>query len=423
MGAPRRGTDMLIHRLKVSGLLSFGPNGVDLPMEPLNVFIGPNGSGKSNFLEALALLQVAPRGITEPISRMGGVDNWLWKGSETLRSIGMETEVGYPYVGALRHSIKLSDRNGRPEVIDERIETSEAHTDERVALSYYRPPADEQAALEFAKANAEAALEDSRRKISPGEWSTPRLVSRYRTGAVDFAGEFHPEQSLLSVAATPDYPGLWYLKEHYERIRLFRNWSFGPYAELRKSQSSHDRADFLNESGTNLALVLSNFPGENKRQVVAALQKLYEGVVNVNFPVVGGTVALFLEESGNREIPATRLSDGTLRYLCLLAILLHPKPAPLVAIEEPELGLHPDLLPTVADLLTAASERCQLIVTTHSDVLVDALTDTPESVVVCEKHGGQTEMRRLDKVDLEKWLKDYTLGNLWSSGQLGGNRW
>ena len=414
---------MLIHRLKVTGLLSFGPNGVDLPMKPLNILIGPNGSGKSNFLEAMALLQAAPRGIAEPISRMGGVDNWLWKGAETLRSIGMEAEVGYPYGGVLRHSIVLSDRNGRPELIEERVETSETHANERVALSYYRPPPDGQAALEFAKANAEAALEDSKKKIRPGEWSAPRLVARYRTGAVDFAGEFHPEQSLLSVAATPDYPGLWYLKEHYQRIRLFRNWSFGPYAELRKNQSAHDRADFLNESGTNLALVLSNFPGENKRQFIAALQKLYDGIVDVNFPVVGGTVALFLEEGGNREIPATRLSDGTLRYLCLLAILLHPDPAPLVAIEEPELGLHPDLLPTVADLLIAASERCQLIVTTHSDVLVDALTDTPESVVVCEKHDGQTAMQRLDKDDLQKWLKDYTLGNLWSSGQLGGNRW
>ena len=229
---------MLIYRLKVTGLLSFGPNGVDLPMEPLNVLIGPNGSGKSNFLEAMALLQAAPRGIAEPISRMGGVDNWLWKGSETLRSIGMETEVGYPYGGVLRHSIVLSDRNGRPEVIEERVETSETHTDEPVSLSYYRPPPDKQAALEFAKANEEVALKEPKRKSRPGEWSAPRLVARYRSGAVDFAAEFHPEQSLLSVAATPDYPGLWHLKEHYQGIRLYRNWSFGPYAELRKNRTS-----------------------------------------------------------------------------------------------------------------------------------------------------------------------------------------
>ena len=105
---------MLIHRLKVSGLLSFGPSGIDLPMEPLNVLIGPNGSGKSNFLEAIALLKVAPRGISEPISRMGGVREWLWKGPGAPHSIAMEATVDYPLGGVLRHSLKLADQNGRP---------------------------------------------------------------------------------------------------------------------------------------------------------------------------------------------------------------------------------------------------------------------------------------------------------------------
>jgi predicted ATPase len=81
--------------------------------------------------------------------------------------------------------------------------------------------------------------------------------------------------------------------------------------------------------------------------LLASLAKLYEGAEDVQFSIDGGNVLLFLEEKGGREIPATRLSDGTLRYLCLLAILLHPDPPPLVAIEEPELGLHPDLLPHV----------------------------------------------------------------------------
>ena len=158
-------------------------------------------------------------------------------------------------------------------------------------------------------------------------------------------------------------------------------------------------------------------------RLVHALQKLFAGIVDINCSVSGGNLLLFLVERGNRYIPATRLSDGTLRYLCLLSILLHPAPPPLVAIEEPELGLHPDLLPTLADLLVDASQRTQLVVTTHSDILVDALTEKPESIVVCEKHDGQTEMRRLDRNDLEKWLKDYRLGELWTSGELGGNRW
>jgi predicted ATPase len=133
---------------------------------------------------------------------------------------------------------------------------------------------------------------------------------------------------------------------------------------------------------------------------------------------------LSLFEHGlNQPISATRLSDGTLRYLCLLAILCHPELPPLVCIEEPEIGLHPDILPAVAKLLVEASRRTQLIVTTHSDALVDALTDTPEAIVVCEKHEGSTTMRRLEKAALEDWLKDYSLGQLWQKGELGGNRW
>jgi predicted ATPase len=138
--------------------------------------------------------------------------------------------------------------------------------------------------------------------------------------------------------------------------------------------------------------------------------------------VEGGSVQVFFTE-GDFSIPATRLSDGTLRYLCLLAILCDPTPPPLICIEEPELGLHPDILPKMADLLVAASERTQLIVTTHSDILVDALTERPETVVVCEKHDGQTEMRRLKKDELAKWLDKYRLGQLWIDGQLGGTRW
>ena len=159
-----------------------------------------------------------------------------------------------------------------------------------------------------------------------------------------------------------------------------------------------------------------------KRQVLESLKTLNEGITDFHVNIEGGSAQLFLEE-GNITVPATRLSDGTLRYLSLVAILCHPKPPPLVCIEEPELGLHPDILPALCDLLRDASKHCQLIVTTHSDVLIDALTDTPESVIVCEKHAGQTEMRRLSKDDLSAWLKDYSLGELWRKGELGGNRW
>lgn len=160
-----------------------------------------------------------------------------------------------------------------------------------------------------------------------------------------------------------------------------------------------------------------------KTELRDSLRKLYEGVENINFSIDGGKVLLFLEETGDREIPATRLSDGTLRYLALLAILLHPEPPPLVAIEEPELGLHPDVIPHIAQLLVRASERTQLVITTHSRMLVEALGDDPSRILVCEKEDGETRIRRLDASRLAAWLKDYSLGELWSMGELGGNRW
>ena len=120
----------------------------------------------------------------------------------------------------------------------------------------------------------------------------------------------------------------------------------------------------------------------------------------------------------------TRLSDGTLHFICLLTILCHPNPPSLVCIEEPELGLHPDVIPEVAETLIEASKRTQLIVTTHSDMLVSALTEVPDAVLICEKEfDNGTQIRRLDAKRLKKWLKDYSLGELWTMGELGGNRW
>ncbi len=399
----------LFHGLKLSGLLSFGPDGIDLPMERLNVLIGPNGSGKSNLLEAVSLLQAAPRGISEPISGAGGVREWLWKGPQAPPALTLEAVVDFPPDGALRHFLVLADLAGRLFVVDERVEPVRAGSDLGAEPSYYQPPRDEQVARELSRRRAQA--------------DSDGFAVHERPGGVEFLPEPRAEESLLYHAGVPLYPALWHLKERYRRIRLYRNWSFGPAAKLRQPCSAHARSDFLDEGGENLPLVLSHLHGPHKQRLLEALRKLFDGILDFQCPVTGGMVSLFLEESGNRSIPAARLSDGTLRYLCLLAVLLHPEPPSLIGIEEPELGLHPDLLPTLADLLVEASERTQLIVTTHSDVLVDALTDQPESVVVCEKHDGQTQMRRLDKADLAKWLQDYRLGDLWTAGELGGNRW
>ena len=191
----------------------------------------------------------------------------------------------------------------------------------------------------------------------------------------------------------------------------------------RQPQKADSRNDVLDENYNNLGLILNKIATQPllKRKLIEKLQLLYPRFEDYGVIVEGGTVQIFFIER-DYHIPATRLSDGTLRYLSLLAILFSPLKPSLLCIEEPELGLHPDIMPTIANILKEASESMQIVVTTHSNALIDALTETPEDVIVCENNNGYTEMERLKKDDLKVWLERYTLGELWSKGEIGGNR-
>jgi predicted ATPase len=174
----------------------------------------------------------------------------------------------------------------------------------------------------------------------------------------------------------------------------------------------------------NLGLILNRLRRDvpTKRMLVEALQQCFPGISDFSVQIDSATVQIFLEEE-RWSLPATRLSDGTMRWLALLALLLDPRPPPLIVIEEPELGLHPDLIRSLGELLRRAAERTQLIITTHSSALLDTFSDAPGVVLVCEREQGSTSMRRLGRDALAEWLKDYSLGELWTKGELGGVRW
>ena len=412
---------MLIRRIKQTNLLSFGPDSEAIELKRLNVLIGPNGSGKSNLLEGIDLLRSAPRDLPAPIREGGGIHDWIWRGKPERSSAHIEAIVENPQgPQALRYRLGFAERGQRFELTEERIENEQSYggrygghvkaselieerlQNEQIYGEHPKPY------IYYEQTNGRAFLNykgEDRRNLRPEE--------------------VKPEQSILAQRKDPDhYPELTYLGEALSRIRIYREWSLGRDSPLRLPQKADLPNDFLQEDGKNLALVLNRFQGEPavKRRLLDALGKFYEGITDFYVNIEGSTVQLFLLE-GDMVIPATRLSDGTLRYLCLLAILCHPQPPPLICIEEPELGLHPDILPTVSRLLLEASERSQLIVTTHSDLLVDALTNEWWSIVVCEKRDGQTVMRRLDEEKMAAWLEDYRLGELWSSGEIGGNPW
>jgi len=387
---------MLLREIKASNLLSFGPKSDPLELHPLNLLIGPNGSGKSNLVEAISLLRAASTHLAAPIRDGGGIRDWIWKGTPGATAM-LEVVVDNPTgTQPLRHTIEFTESSQKFELVDERIENATPYEGHDDAYFYYR----------FQRGR-------------------PVLCVRGQTERKLRREDVSFDESILSQRKDPDeYPEITYLGRVYARIRQYREWSFGRYTVPRQPQKADQPNDVLEPDCGNIGLVLNRLRRDAsvKRDILENLQQLYGGIEDYDVSIEGGTVQVFFHEAGF-TIPATRLSDGTLRYLCLLAVLCHPSPPPLICIEEPELGLHPDILPTIARLLKTASARSQLIVTTHSDILLDEFSDQPESVVVCEKSEGQTSMRRLDGQALQEWLQKYRLGQLWTQGQIGGVRW
>ena len=238
----------------------------------------------------------------------------------------------------------------------------------------------------------------------------------------------HDQSGLAQFRSHTDYPSITRLAFMYEQVRIYDAWAFGRETVFRSSQPTDLRGDRLEEDYSNLGIYLNRMGAtpDAKSSIIEGMTDLYDRFIDYEVVINAGTTQLFFTEriKGKRQaIPAQRLSDGTLRYLCLLSILYNPTPPPVVCIEEPELGLHPDIVVRLAKHLQAASENMQLIVTTHSDILVDAFSDVPESIVVFDNDNGSTQMNRLDRDEMSAWLDDYRLGQLWTSGQIGGTRW
>lgn len=387
----------MLKAIKLKNLLSFGEETEITFNTGLNVLIGANGSGKSNLIEAISLLQAMPKDLTKAIRDGGGIEEWLWKGEKNPVA-KIETLIENPKgQQPLRHTLEFRAMDYRVEVINELIE--EEMYDGlfgKVSNCYYFYNGQQVTVNQGIKSRQELHWEN-----------------------------IETNQSILAQRQDPDaYPEMAYLNHQYEKIRLYREWQFGRFTLPRTPQKADLPNDFLAENSSNLGLILSGFRRNSatKKKLLDALKLFSENIEDFDVIVEGGYVQVFFQEN-NFAIPATRLSDGTLRYLSLLAVLLHPNPPPLICIEEPELGLHPDVLPTLIELLKEAAQRTQIIITTHSADLVDDLTDMPEAVMVFDKSQGSTTVNNLEQKDLSEWLKEYKLGQLWRSGELGGNRW
>ena len=393
----------MINSISLSNFLSFGKESAPIELQPLNVLIGTNGSGKSNFLEAFDLLKNAPSNIAKPIREGGGVLEWVNKNTVNDADASLDVIVSNSLFPRrhddLRYRISFNAVGQGFEITGEQIVSKELDPGMEKPYIYY----------EFS--NGQPML-----YINDGE--SLRTLKRE---------DIDITQSILAQKRDAiHYPELTFIAQEFSKIKLYREWSFGRYTPMRLPQKTDSQNHYLEPDYGNLGLVLNQIRSDlsSKKRLLKELQCFYDDVEDYETTISGGFVQIHFQERGLRSpVPATRLSDGTLRYLCLLSILCHPSPPPIICIEEPELGLHPDILPKLGSLLREVSEKSQIIVTTHSEAFVDSFSDVPEVVLVAEKESNQTNLFRLEKDQLEPWLEKYRLGDLWTRGDIGGTRW
>ena len=400
-----------IQRLRMGGLLSFPPGMDFFDLQSLNVLIGPNASGKSNFIEVLELLHAMPTDFAAAVRDGGGAAEWLWKGSEPRVPATIEMETGPDAVAMtlrpLKYRLSFDTIGPRVNIVDEAVEDipspnefSAIFSDPPQPYFYYtfqqgRPVI-----------NIRVRTPDGKQVERKLQWDDRSL-----------------DQSVLAQRKDRDlYPELFGLGTMFKWIQTFREWTFGRYNRLRGPQHADLPERWLLPDCSNLALVLNQIEHRSGPEFDEHLKRFFPRFRRMTTEISGGTVQFYLHESDfSAPVPATRLSDGTIRFVAMLATLLTPSPPRIVCMEEPELGLHPDAVAQFAELLVEASKRMQVVVTTHSDALVSALTGQPDAVVACERPGAGTELRRLDPERLAHWLEQYELGDLWRMGELGAN--
>lgn len=394
-----------IRRLGLSGLLSFPPDMKPFEMRPLNVLIGPNGAGKSNAVDAIALLASAPLGVDSVIQAGGGADEWIWKGEwrrGAPRNAVLSAEMGdHPVTREpLRYCLEFQSLLARLQIVEEIIEEATLMPGHEIPYLYYQY-------------NHGSPLLNAVDRMQ----TSGRSLQRIDRGSIT------QSQSILNQRQEPElYPELTWLGRELGKIAVFREWTFGTLSPLRAPQRADDPADRLLPDARNSALVLNEIFHRDDRAFRKDLRRFLPQYERVSTRIFSGTVQLFLHESGlNEPVPSTRVSDGTLRFLAILAALHAPNPPPLLCLEEPELGMHPDAVGLLAELFIEASNRMQIVVTTHSDALLSGLGDRVDSVLVCENNGRGTSVESLDPERLSSWLDEYTLGDAWRAGQLGGN--
>ena len=360
---------------------------VQLELRPLSVLIGANGIGKTSVLDVFSLLASSAQGLLNAaLSELGGLSALItYDHAEELAlgiSMGIEKDNQIQ-----RYAVRIKPR-GPSYVIEQEVLHQEHGSIEYNSIESHA---------------ADIRYHENGQVVRP-TWDHNPL-----------------ETSLAQVPKVFLWPEDF--RGRLASSTLYHTLDVGARSPARLPQPMRP-ATLPGKDGEDLVSCLFNLREAYRDRFDAVedtLRAAYPGFERLDFPpVAAGTLAMtWRDRKFSRPFYTNQVSEGMLRFLWLATLLQSPEPTTMTLIDEPEVSLHPELLNLLADLFREASRRTQLVIATHSDRLMRFLK--PEEVVVMDAaEDGMAKLTWADKLDLEEWLAEYSLDEVWSRGLMGG---
>ncbi|MFQ3597760.1 MAG: AAA family ATPase [Chloroherpetonaceae bacterium] len=440
----------MIKAIRLFNFFSFrGETTINLHPE-LNVLVGMNGSGKSNLLKALQLLKAVASGELDKLinKEWGGYNSMAFYGA-SRPEIPIEIQFLFDSKAFdLRHDYSqdeidltntfpleafatpnVSASSFFPTLLYRIIIFPVGETRYSIVESFYLKAArplksddiDEQPADEFT--TNERDIEYFNFKSGVGFIDS--LVRNREHAPKREMEAISEHESAFGEINSARYGLLNRIRNTLKTLAIYEAFDTRPKSQMRLPIETEGYTRLASDGG-NLAQVLNHIKNNSR----SSFAKIREGLQEINpaykaieFSFFANRIQLMLEEAGlEKAISAYHLSDGTLRYLCLLAICHNPSIGKVVAIDEPEVFLHPDMIYGLQKLFRDASKKTQFILTTHSAHFLDYFDFEHIRVVEKDEH-NRTVVAQYSKENFKGWYEEFAIGKMWRAGDLGGNRW